>query len=47
MTYTLTVRTAAGRAIKSRTVPAEQVETVREELRQSFPHGSSRRITVK
>lgn len=47
MTYTITVRTAAGRAIKSRTVPAEQVAEVREEFRQAMPNGSSRLITVE
>jgi hypothetical protein len=47
MTYTITVRTAGGRAIESRTVHADQVDAVREEFRQAMPHGSSRRITVK
>jgi hypothetical protein len=47
MTYTITVKTAGGRTIETRTVHADQVDEVREELRQAAPHGSSRRITVK
>lgn len=46
MTYKVTVRTASGRAIESRIVPAEQVAQVREEFRQAMPLGSSRRITA-
>jgi hypothetical protein len=47
MTYTITVKTAGGRTIETRTVHADQVDEVREEFRQAAPHGSTQTITVK
>jgi hypothetical protein len=47
MTFTITVKTAGGRTIETRTVHADQVAEVREEFRQAAPHGSSRRIAVE
>jgi hypothetical protein len=49
MTFTITAitETAEGRSVETRTVTADTVAEVREELRQTAPHGSTRTITVK